>query len=73
MVRLHTTQKVGQSLADHLAHVEKATGKRPEEAEAAQPPWAAEYLFHWFWDLHGGRGAGMSGPLPLTWTEIKSW
>jgi hypothetical protein len=26
-----------------------------------------------FWELHAGRGSGMSGPLPLSWTEIKCW
>ncbi len=66
-------KKDGQSLRSHLEQVEKVTGKKPAELEQIEPPYAARYIWEWFWELHQGRGAGMSGPLPLSWAEIKAW
>jgi hypothetical protein len=41
--------------------------------ESVDPPWQGEYIWQWFWELHNGRQAGMSGPLPITWEAIKAW
>lgn len=43
------------------------------EAERAEPPDAAMYLWNWFWELHSGRSYGMGGALPLSWADIRAW
>ncbi len=73
LVKLSAKQKDGQTLSDHYDQVEQATGKRPEGAESVEPPEGTEYLWQWFWDLHIGRSYGMSGALPLTWSDMYFW
>ncbi len=72
-VRLYKPDKSGACLAEHLRQVEKTTGERPVELDASEPPGNLCYIWECFWDLHSGRGAGMSGPLPISWLDIKAW
>ena len=41
--------------------------------EAPEIPFYLEHIWGWFWQIHSGRTYGMSGPNPLTWTDIQSW
>jgi len=70
---LHTPQSDGQSLLAHFEQVEKATGRRPQELDVQDPPLEGLYLWEWFWDLHQGRQAGMSGPASISWLDIQAW
>lgn len=41
--------------------------------ESPEIPFYLEHIWQWFWQIHRGRTYGMSGPNPLTWTDIESW
>ena len=41
--------------------------------EAPEIPFYLTHVWDWFWQIHKGRTYGMSGPNPLTWTDIESW
>jgi hypothetical protein len=51
----------------------KVTGKPPKDLIG--PPFPDRYAHIWgyFLDLHNGRSYGMSGPNPLSWSDIKAW
>lgn len=68
-------------MRDHLDQLVKQTGKNPEalgitsaEKELdGEIPFAGEFLWSWFWELHQGRGNNGFGPNPLSWTEMEAW
>lgn len=36
-------------------------------------PEGGEHLFDWFLELSAARGAGMSGPLGISYSELLAW
>jgi len=36
-------------------------------------PFASAYIWSWFWDLHGRRGAGGMSINPIGWEAIFAW
>lgn len=50
-------------------------GNREARAALVPPrfPQAISYLHRWFCELSAARGAGMSGPLPITHVGIDAW
>lgn len=36
-------------------------------------PLCIEHIWEWFWQIHKGRSSGMSGPNPLTWSDLYAW
>ncbi len=38
-----------------------------------ETPDGAEHLIEWFWTLSASRQQGMSGPLPISFSEIQAW
>jgi len=47
-------------------------GVLPPEAEPPPFPVPLAYVWSWFSQLHGARGAGF-GPCPLTWLDLDAW
>jgi len=46
----------------------------PKQLEEIELPYCVIYLWQWFQEIADGRGyAGMGQPLPISYTEIKSW
>ena len=43
---------------------------RPPELVEPEIPPGGEHLWQEFWELSAQRGAGLSGPVPLTYAEI---
>lgn len=62
------------SLRETLQAVERMTGRVPAEAiNPFEPPDVLYDLWHWFLDLNSARGAGMSGPLPITYLDLHAY
>jgi hypothetical protein len=63
----------GLSEREHLLEVERQTGQTP--LPLIGPEFPEEMLHVWsaFLSLSGTRSAGFSGPLPITYSEIRSW
>ncbi len=53
--------------------MEKAEERSGQLIEDEELPAAGEHLWAWFWTLDGGRGYGLAGPLPLTYSDIAAW
>jgi hypothetical protein len=71
--KLSKPDKDGVSEREHLEQVEKQIGITPIALEAPPFPLDMEYVWSAFLSLNEGRGAGFSGPLPISYQEIKSW
>lgn len=67
------------SLSDHLASIERQTGRRPvarqdeDEEEEVPFPEVLGHVWDWFPELAARRGAGMAGPNPLTHADVLAW
>lgn len=77
-VRRHfALSRRGDDGATLRAHLEAAArqGSVSARAELAQQPTPGPlaYLWHWFLELHGRRGAGGMGPSPITWPDFDAW
>lgn len=70
---LNARQKDGATLRDHLESVYRQTRIMPKELEPKELPYAISYLWEWFMELQRGRQYGMSGALPLSYSDIKAW
>ena len=66
-------QEDGESLRVHLESIERQTGKRPAQLDGPECPAGFEYLYEYFVDLCGERGAGMIGIEPLRCCDIDAW
>lgn len=63
----------GQPLRTHLQSLWRQTGEMPEQlANAAQLPEGLEGLWGTFLSLHQSRGASMSGPARISFTDIDA-
>jgi hypothetical protein len=62
------------TLRAHLTALAKR-GNAQAQRELAGPECPAwiMYLWRWFLQLHARRGAGMSGPARITWTDMDAW
>jgi hypothetical protein len=67
------TDQSGVTKRQHLEQVKKATGKTPQGLDIPKLPVSLIYLWQTFVSISAGRQTGYSGPLPLSYTEIKSW
>ena len=70
---LAKTDQSGITERAHLEQVWKSTGKKPDKLDLPYFPSLLKYIWDSFLILSQGRQAGMSGPQPLTYTDIKSW
>lgn len=64
---------MGITQREHLQEVERQTGQTP--LPLVGPEFPEEMLHVWsaFLSLNGTRSAGFSGPLPISYSEMKSW
>jgi hypothetical protein len=71
----------GVTKRDHLLNVLE---QAPEDSdmynsalieldEGPEIPYCIEHVWEWFWQIHKGRTNNMSGPNPLTWTDLLAW
>lgn len=66
-------QTVGNAtVADHLAAVARATGKKVDE-NAPKLPHEMRYLWRTFVSLHRARGSNGWGPSPITWSDLDAY
>jgi len=70
---LNKPDKNGVTLREHLEQVERQTGKRPMELNGPEFPTLLSHIWSAFIHLSSTRGVGMSGALPITYTEIKDY
>lgn len=63
----------GASLSDHLAQVEESTGETPEELELPEVTTYELHLWNKYVSLQRGRGCGINGAEPLSYTEMEAW
>jgi hypothetical protein len=70
---LSKTDQNGIAIRDHYKQVERQTGKRPKELDGPEFPRKASHLWSAFLDLSNTRQQGMSGPLPISYLEIKTY
>lgn len=70
---MHTPDKDGVSLYDHLVQIQKQTGFKDPQLEPLTFPAGSIYLWNWFWELDKGRSGTGFGPAPLAYTEILAW
>jgi len=70
---LNKPDQSGTTPREHLEQIERQTKKRPQELDGPDFPPAASYLWSAFISLSSARGQGFNGPLPISYTEIKSW
>lgn len=47
--------------------------RTPALEEQPEPFEDVLHVWRGFFELHGSRGAGMAGPLPIAWTEIEAY
>ncbi len=71
--KLSKTDQDGLTEREHLQEVERQTGKTPQALIGPQFPTLVSHIWSAFVSLSSARTAGMSGPNPITYTEIKSW
>lgn len=57
----------------HLESVARQTGKRPAALDGPPCPPELDYLWRWFWELHGGRTLSPMGPSRATWLDLLAW
>ena len=72
-VELNKTDQNGISFRDHYMQVERQTGKRPIELEGPEFPRKMSHIWSVFSALSSTRPMGFSGPLPITYTDIKNY
>lgn len=72
-IKLDKTDQNGVSYREHLKQVEKNTGDRPDDLDGPPFPNNVSHIWSLFIELSGTRPVGFSGPLPITYTEIKSY
>ena len=70
---LSQTDSSGISKREHLEQVESATGITPDELVLPDFPQLIGSVWIKFNELSSTRSYGMSGPLPITYSEIKAW
>lgn len=58
---------------EHLQQVEKVTGKTPTELLGPDFPVDASLVWAYFLEVHQGRSYGMSGPNPVSWSDLSAW
>ena len=63
--------KFYEELTEELSQLVRSAVLTP--SFEAEPSDAAHHVWEWFIDLTQGRGNGISGPLPLSWLEMKAW
>ena len=71
--KLSIPDKDGIPEREHLKVVEQQTGKTPLPLIAPDFPEVLDYLWEIFIKLSNTRGQGFDDPLPITYSEIKSW
>ena len=70
----HTPDERGVTRYEDLEQVERQKGHPlPELENITDPPPGFDYIWNWFFELHGARQSGVSGPNPISYTEIVSW
>jgi hypothetical protein len=62
-------------MADHLASIERQTGKRVHLAEEEVPavPWPLQHVWNDFMVLTARRSSSGFGMNPLSYAEIEAW
>ena len=60
-------------MRDQLEQVAETSGKRPEGLDGPEMPPGMDAIHEAFRDLDATRGVGEAGPLPISYTEIRSW
>ena len=58
---------------DGYSMMEKFEAANIEIPDAPEIDPAFEHIVGWFYQLDAKRGAGLSGPAPLSYSEIKAW
>lgn len=71
--KLSLPDKDGVSEREYLEQVEKQAGHTPTPLQGPEFPELLGSVWSFFLELHGSRGQGYNGPLPLTYTEISAW
>jgi len=70
--RLSRPQDGGGSVRDHLEQV-ASQGIDVPELDMPDPPRELFYIVQWFEELSEGRQYSMSGPQPISWSDIMAW
>jgi len=70
---LNKPDQNGITLREHLEQVERQTGKTLEELQGPEFPFPLSNIWSAFIDLSSTRGQGFSGPLHITYNEIKAY
>ncbi|HEY9819107.1 MAG TPA: hypothetical protein V6D20_25340 [Candidatus Obscuribacterales bacterium] len=63
----------GITLREHLEQVEKQTRKTPKELMGPEFPSEVSHIWSAFILLNQSRTAGLNGPNPITYEQIKAW
>lgn len=63
----------GKTYRQQLKTVERQTGKRPSDLDGPEFPSAMSHIWSAFLDLSQTRGQGFSGPLAITYQEIRCY
>lgn len=71
--RLRLPDEHGVSRGTRLLQFEQRTGKRHPDLDPPQPADETLYLLDWWRELDEARPAGVSGPQPLSFSELSSW
>lgn len=73
-------QREGSSRREHLnsareqlARLARPTDDIDHELRPLEVPPGFEWLYGTFWSVNSGRGEGINGPLPLSFTELKAY
>lgn len=70
---LSTTDQSGITKRAHLEQVYKSTKKMPDDLKPREIPQPLLYIWQTFVSISACRQSGFSGPLAISYTEIKSW
>jgi len=70
---MHLADKQGNTKYDLLTKFSQKTGKTHPDLIFPDLDEMAMYLWEWFMELQRGRQYGMSGALPLSYSDMKAW
>lgn len=68
--KLNARQSDGATLREHLEVASARRIHHPLLTDQPELPAELEELWREFTDLHSSRGAGLAGPLPITFADI---
>jgi hypothetical protein len=70
---LNKPDQNGVTLRENLEQVERQTKRRPADLDGPEFPYAVSHIWSAFVSLSSARSQGFSGPLPISYTEMKAW